>query len=383
MNQVQSITQEFDRQFHGEPELIVRAPGRVNLIGEHTDYNDGFVLPMAIDRWIWIALRDRMDNLIRCFSSDFREYQEFEIGELKAEGSGWVEYLKGVAWVLEDVGYPLRGWEGIVMGNVPIDAGLSSSAALEIAVLRAFSAISDFVWDPKEMAKLGQRVENEWVGVSSGIMDQLVSTSGKAGHALLIDCRTLEIEAILMPEDADVIVLDTSTRRGLVDSAYNERRAQCNDAALTLNVPALRDVDMDMFESKAMELDELTRKRARHVVSENERTLQAAEALRIGDTLSFGELMNASHESLREDFEVSSEELDIMVDLARAQHGCFGARMTGAGFGGCAVALVQSGEVVRFSKQVARSYKQRTGLSARVYRCVASEGASIITLEDA
>lgn len=374
----EKVAQAFQQRYSQNPAVVVRAPGRVNLIGEHTDYNDGFVLPMAIDRAVWIALRPRQDGIIRLHSLDFEETAEFDLNQLQHENAGWVEYVKGVAWSLQEAGYELRGWEGIVAGNVPVGAGLSSSAALELATARAFATVAGWPWDVAAMARLAQRAENRWVGVKCGIMDQMISAGGVAGHALLIDCRSLATEAVPLPPGAVVIVLDTNTRRGLVDSAYNERRRQCEAAARFFGVPALRDVMMATFEARAGELDPVTRRRARHVISENERTLLAAAAMRRGDAATLGQLMNASHASLRDDFEVSSRELNIMAAAAQAESGCFGARMTGAGFGGCAVALVTAETAEAFAGNVRQQYQAATGLSPNVYICEATEGANVV-----
>ena len=372
------VTEEFERRYGSPPALVVRAPGRVNLIGEHTDYNDGFVLPMAIDRATWIALRPRADGRVVATSLDFEETRDFALDALQTGVAHWSEYLKGVAWALIQAGHALRGWEGTLAGDVPIGAGLSSSAALELATARAFAAISGLAWEPTVMARLSQRAENEWVGVNCGIMDQLISAAGKAGHALLMDCRSLETQAVPMPAGATVVVLDTATRRGLVDSAYNERRAQCEAAAKFFGMKALRDVSVEQFEAKSGQLDVITRRRARHVVTENARTLQAAAAMRQGDAVTLGQLMNASHVSLRDDFEVSSAELNLMVECALKQAGCLGARMTGAGFGGCAVALVREADAHAFSTQVAADYRAATGLKPDIYVCAAADGAGIV-----
>ncbi len=240
---------------------MVRAPGRVNLIGEHTDYNDGFVLPLAIDRAVWIALRPRVDRQVLAHSFDFAASVTFALDRIERTNGDWAEYVKGVAWALQESRHVLRGWEGVIAGDVPVGAGLSSSAALELAVARAFAAVSDLPWDAARMAKLGQRAENEWVGVRCGIMDQMISATGRAGHALLIDCRTLHTEAVPLPPGTVVVVLDSATRRGLVDSAYNERRGQCESAARAFGVAALRDVSADRFEAEAGRLDEVTRRR--------------------------------------------------------------------------------------------------------------------------
>jgi galactokinase len=365
----------FEGLFGGPPYVLVRAPGRVNLIGEHTDYNDGFVLPAAIDRELWIALRPRPGGQILAHSLDFGEGGFSLEGVSRGEDS-WIEYLKGVAWALTQEGHRLSGWEGVLGGNVPIGAGLSSSAALEMAALRAFTAVSDIPWKPKEMALLGQRVENEWIGVNSGIMDQLVVGLGRKNHAVLIDCRSLEVEAVPLPEGVTLVVLDTGTRRGLVGSAYNERRQQCEAAAEGCGAPALRDVDAAMLDA-AEDLDPMARRRARHVVTENERTLQAADALRSGDLERLGRLMDQSHASLRDDFEVSTEALDLIVDLAGSQPGCLGARMTGAGFGGCAIALVEESRAAELADRVTERYREALGLQPEAYVCSAADGVSI------
>jgi galactokinase len=379
MSPYHQISKAFLQRFEASPGFVVRAPGRVNLIGEHTDYNDGFVLPMAIDRAIWIALRPRDDGEVRVHSLDFDDTTHFALHALQNTSAGWAEYLKGVTWSLQEAGYALRGWEGMVAGDVPRGAGLSSSAALELATARAFAAVSDLPWDAAEMAKLCQRAENDWVGMKCGIMDQMISAAGQADHALLIDCRSFETEVVPLPAEAVVVVLDTGTRRGLVDSAYNERRRQCEAAARFFGVPALRDVSVEQFEARSEALDEVTRRRARHVITENARTLQAAEAMHRDDPVEMGRLMNASHASLRDDFEVSSEALDAMTACARQEEGCYGARMTGAGFGGCAVALVRAEAADAFAASVADCYQSATDIVPNVYVCAAASGATVVT----
>ena len=372
------IIAAFEARFGSRPDYVVRAPGRVNLIGEHTDYNDGFVLPMAIDRAVWIALRTHAGTNVRLHSLDFEADGTFDLSDIVHRDAGWLEYIKGMASVLLSGGYRLSGWEGVVAGDIPIGAGLSSSAALELAAARAFAAVSDMRWDPTTMAALAQQAENTWMGMQCGIMDQLISAAGQAGHALLIDCRSLEIEPVPLPPDTDVVVMDTATRRALVDSAYNERRARCEAAAAFFGVPALRDLDVDTFEAKAGPLDPLTRKRARHVIYENDRTLRARTAMQQGDAHLLGRLMNESHDSLRDDFEVSSPALNQIVTYAQAHEGCYGARMTGAGFGGCGVALVARSATPAFIEHVANSYEAATGLKPSLYRCRATEGAALV-----
>ncbi|HYO88988.1 MAG TPA: galactokinase [Candidatus Limnocylindrales bacterium] len=373
----------FSIRFDGAPTLAVRAPGRVNLIGEHTDYNDGFVLPMAIDREVVIVLRPRLDPYVVVYSLDFDEMIQFSPAEMedRREGGLWVEYMEGVAWALQEAGFRLKGWEGVVGGDVPIGAGLSSSAAMELATARAFASISGLPWDPAQMALLGQRAENEWVGVKTGIMDQMISAAGVEGRALLIDCRSLETDAVPLPPGTLVVILDTSTRRELVTSAYNERRAQCEAAAAYFGVKALRDVSLARFEAEQAGLDEVVRRRARHIITENARTVQAAEAMRQGDAAQLGHLMDASHVSLRDDFEITNDALNTMASIAQAHPASYGARMTGGGFGGCAVALVRADQVEAFVADITHDYHAATGLTPAVYVTPAAAGASVLALD--
>ena len=372
------IVQHFVRRFGRQPQWVIRAPGRVNLIGEHTDYNDGFVLPLAIARAAWIALQPRGDRKVAVHSVDYEETKEFSLDGLVHAKEGWLEYLKGTAWSLADAGHKLSGWEGVLSGDVPLGAGLSSSAALEMATARAFAAVGNLPWDAPAMAKLGQRAENKWVGVNCGIMDQMISAAGRANHALLIDCRSLECTPVPFPAGTAVVVLDTATRRGLVDSAYNERRSRCEEAAKFFRVKALRDVSVEQFQKLADGLDPVTRRRALHVVTENDRTEKAAEAMRRGDAKTLGALMNQSHESLDRDFEVSSADLNAMVENARRHPACFGARMTGAGFGGCAVALIDVRQADDFVRRTAAGYEKQTRHIPAVYVCTATNGAEAV-----
>jgi galactokinase len=368
----------FQAQWGGEAALLVRAPGRVNLIGEHTDYNEGFVLPMAIDRAVWIALRPRKERRVAVHAVDFGGTLDFGLPTIEKGGPAWGEYVKGVAWSLIEAGHTLAGWEGVVAGDVPIGAGLSSSAALEVAAARAFAAAAGLAWEPLAMARITQRAENDWVGVPCGIMDQLVSITGVAGHALLIDCRTLEISPVPLPAGAAVVVLDTGTRRGVAASAYQERREQCRQAARFLGAASLRDVTLQDLARASTALSETTLRRARHVVAEIERTRLAAQALQRGDAIEVGLLMNASHASLKEDFEVSSPELDAIVAASRRRPDCLGARLTGAGFGGCAVALVREGDLEGFASEVRDGYRSMSGREARITVCTPAAGAEVI-----
>ncbi len=384
----QQLKQSFASYFNSESEIVVRAPGRVNLIGEHTDYNDGFVLPMAIDRAVWLALRPRDDGRVRIHSLDMQPAPPadptpdsvFDLHSL-TKGSDWIEYPKGVAYELMMSAYELRGFDAVMTGDVPRGAGLSSSAAVELAIARAFAEVSGFTWDAPKMAKIAQKAENEWVGVNCGIMDQMASAACREGHALFLDCRSLEIQHAPLPKGVSVVILDTSTRRGLVSSAYNERRNQCEEAARWFGVKALRDVSVEEFERKTKEerdLSEVALKRARHIVTENARVLEAIKVMKAGNVKRLGELFNASHDSLRDDFEVTNDALNIMVECAREQVSCYGARMTGAGFGGCAVALVKEETAAEFVNAVSAAYRQRSNMDAAVYVCKASAGASLI-----
>ncbi|MCX7706555.1 MAG: galactokinase [Anaerolineae bacterium] len=379
MTPMEYVIHAFQKQFNASPAYVVRAPGRVNLIGEHTDYNDGFVLPLAIDRATWIALRLRPDRQVVVHALDFGEQDVFHLDDLAPRPGSWANYVRGVAWALHQHGFAAPGWEGVMAGDVPIGAGLSSSASVEMAVARAFAAVAGWPWEAPRMALIGQYAENKWVGVNCGIMDQMISAAGVADHALLIDCRSLETTPFPLPAGVAVAVLDTATRRGLVDSAYNERRAQCEAASRHFGAKALRDVTIEQLEAARADLDPVTYRRARHVITENDRVLQACDAMRTGDATALGQLLNASHISLRDDFQVSSRELDIMVEAAQDHPGCLGARMTGAGFGGCAIALVQEAAIQAFVASVAERYETRTGLAPRIYVCRATAGAEVVT----
>jgi galactokinase len=313
-------------------------------------------------------------------SLDFDETVSFWLNRLQRGEERWHKYVEGVAWALQQNGYGLSAWEGVVSGDVPIGSGLSSSAALTLAAARAFAAVSDFAWDGVRMAQIGRQVENEWLGLRTGIMDQLISANAIAGHAMLLDCRSLSLTPVPLTPDTAVVILDTNTRRGLVDSAYNQRRAACESAARQLGIPALRDISLAEFARQADRLDPIIRQRAGHVISENQRTLLAAEAMRRGDAAQMGQLMNASHQSLRDDFEVSSPALDTLVELAQNHPLCYGARMTGAGFGGCAVALVRDDPagLQDFMRRVETGYRARMQIAATLFVCQAAAGAALI-----
>jgi galactokinase len=360
---------------------LFRAPGRVNLIGEHTDYNDGFVMPAAIGLSTWVAVALRDDRKLSIFSENFSELIEFDLDDVGRQGNGhWSNYVTGVAVALEQAGHHLRGASLRIRSEVPIGAGLSSSAALEVATAYALLANSDLKIDRTCLAKLCQRAENEFVGARCGIMDQFVSNHGQAGKALLLDCRSLEYKLLSLPASARLVICNTMVKHELARGAYNERRAECAAGAQRLarvlpGVKALRDVTENDLELNGSELPEVIYRRCRHVISENARVLEAASALERGDLDRFGQLMNESHRSLRDDYEVSCAELDLMVDSARQAQGVYGARMTGGGFGGCTINLVKSESVEEFKRTVAEGYEKATGLAPEIYVCSAADGA--------
>jgi len=374
-----ALISRFEQRFGHRPAFLARAPGRVNLIGEHTDYNDGFVLPMAIDREVAVVGAPRDDRRIRLYALNFDDEADFALDQLqRSELADWSDYPRGVAWALREAGFDLVGFDGVLYGDVPIGSGLSSSAAIEMAVFMAFAACQPALagLDRVHAAKLAQRAENAFVGVNCGIMDQFVSALGQAGHALFIDCRSLDYAPVPMAGGTAVVVVDTAAPRSLAASAYNERRAQCEAAARLLGVPALRDLSPEIFAQRRAALPALVARRAEHVIYENRRVLDAVAALRAGDVATFGRLMNASHDSLRDLYEVSSPELDAVVEIARGVSGVYGARMTGAGFGGCAIALAEQTAVDALRDAVMREYPARTGRQPSIYVCTANDGAS-------
>jgi len=366
----------------GARAAVSRAPGRVNIIGEHTDYNGGFVMPMAIDRAIRVAFRPRDDRTVRLVSLDLGGRSEFSLDSITKDAAApWSDYVRGVADVMQQAGHHLRGIDAVVRGDVPRGAGLSSSAAFEVACVNAFAHASELDIEPIETIKLAQRAENQFVGVMCGIMDQFVSLLGQAGRALLLDCRSLEYD--LVPLDArrcSIVVADTGVKHELGATEYNARRAECESAAAKLagrDGALLRDVEPGTFDARRGELTPRELKRAEHVFTENERVLSGREALKAGDHDGFGRLMYASHESLRDDFEVSCEELDAMVEAARSSPGVMGARMTGGGFGGCTVNLVVAARTAEFSDSLATGYRDRTGRSAEIMVFEPGPGASV------
>ncbi|MBR58255.1 MAG: galactokinase [Myxococcales bacterium] len=372
----------FQESFGRDAEHVFRAPGRVNLIGEHTDYNGGFVLPTAIDLGTFLAVRQREDQKIRVVAADFDEQRsEFEVSDEipVCEEKPWSNYIRGVVQVLRSMSYSFSGMDMVIAGNLPKGVGLSSSASLEVVTGLALARLNDLPIPALEIARIGQQAENEYVGCNCGIMDQLISAGGQESHALLIDCRCLTSTPVPLPPDLSVVIIDSGLHRTLVNSAYNDRRRECEEAAKVLKVGQLRDATLERLEQVAEEWDPILYRRARHVISENQRTLDAVDALRAGDMQEMGRLMAASHNSLRDDFEVSLPAIDYLVEVVSdVLNGDGGARMTGGGFGGCVVALASTDRVSDIRAVVEQQYIANTGNKARVFECRPSAGASIV-----
>ena len=369
-----------------DPSLVrvVHAPGRVNLIGEHTDYNDGLVLPCAIDLGISIALVPTNDRRIELTLAATGESAAFNLDRIGSRTGGWIDYVAGTAWALIERGVPVVGFHGLLASDLPAGSGLSSSAAIELAAAFALAGGTPPAIDPMLLARTAQRGENAYVGVKCGLMDQFASTFGEAGAALLLDCRTLEHRAVHLPlEEVSLVVCHSGSLRRLGASAYNERRAQCEAAvaaiaAIAPGVRTLRDVTPEMLAEVVDRLDPLTFSRAEHVVTENARVLEAVVAFETGDLAAVGHCFAASHASLRNRYEVSSPELDALVEIAVATPGVLAARLTGAGFGGCTINLVQRDAVAALRAAVLRDYPARTGLTPRVFEVEPAAGARVV-----
>lgn len=376
-----SLTERFQRSYGTHPKIF-RAPGRVNLIGEHTDYNDGFVMPAAIEFYTWVAASKRNGRILRVHSEQFGETIDLSLDALAGPPrKHWSDFIRGVAAVMQAMGHTLSGANLVIYGQVPLGAGLSSSASLEVSTALALKSVSNFELPPLELVKICQRAEHEYAGTRCGIMDQFIATFGRSGHALMLDCRSLDYNFLPIPPDVRLVICNTMVKHELAAGEYNHRRADCEAGVRTLgqhlpNVLALRDVTLAGLEMHRNALPELVYRRCRHVISENQRVLAAADALQSGDLGRFGQLMHESHRSLREDYEVSCRELDLLVELASACAGLYGARMTGGGFGGCTVNLVRSDAVDRFQCRITEAYEQRTGKIPDVYVCSAAQGAS-------
>jgi galactokinase len=373
-------------QLYGTSPRIYQAPGRVNLIGEHTDYNDGFVMPAAIDFSTRVFIAPRPDRKLVIRSENYSEQVEFELDYLPDAGAGhWSDYVVGVAKMLERSGRKLCGVNLLVNGNVPQGAGLSSSASIEVAAGYALLDVADPAnarsnsVDRAQLALLCQRAENEFVGARCGIMDQFIASHGKRGRALLLDCRSLQYRLLPLPDDVSLTICNTMVKHSIAKGEYNQRRAECEAgvAALSKYLPgvrALRDVTPGDLATYGHQLTDVVRRRCRHVIDENARVLDAAAALETGDVPKFGRLMLESHRSLRDDFEVSCPELDLMVELAMEQEGVYGSRMTGGGFGGCTITLVRAGCVEAFKRAVEAGYERSFGCRPEIYVCSASDG---------
>ncbi|MGL5345459.1 MAG: galactokinase [Plesiomonas sp.] len=379
---IDNVKNAFNATLGYAPTHIVQAPGRVNLIGEHTDYNDGFVLPCAINYQTVVAAAKRDDNIVRVISVDYgNALDEFDLTQEIAfqHDKMWANYIRGVVKCLLARGFQFTGADIAVSGNVPQGAGLSSSAALEVVIGQTFKVLFNLEMSQAEIALNGQQAENEFVGCNCGIMDQMVSAEGSQQHAMLLDCRSLETTSVSMPKELAMVIINSNKKRGLVDSEYNTRREQCEAVAATFGVKALRDVTLEQFNQKSHELDPLLLKRARHVITENYRTLDAAQALSQHDMQRMGKLMAASHASMRDDFEITVSEIDTLVAMIKEVIGeRGGVRMTGGGFGGCVVALVPHDLVASLQAVVDANYEAQTGLKAAIYVCQAMDGAGLV-----
>ena len=351
MEIIQDTVERYSQRFGVAPDFIISAPGRVNLIGEHTDYNDGFVLPVAIDRKIIIAAGGRTDSKVNLHSVDLLSSVSFTLEAIQPDRNNrWSNYAAGVATILQQKGYQLGGANFCIRGNIPIAAGLSSSAAISVASTLAFDSLNKLNLPQIDIIKIAQRSEIEFVGVQCGIMDQFISMMGKKNKALFLDCRSLAYEQVQFPQGVKLVICDTGAKRELADSAYNRRRAECDDAVRQLskiypNISALRDVTLEQFHGGESMLSPVARKRTLHVISENERVQQSVSALKANSVQKFGRLMTESHMSLKNNYEVSSKELDAFVEVAVSCDGVWGARMTGAGFGGSAICIVENEKI--------------------------------------
>ncbi len=377
----------FVEQFGHErkPSVLARAPGRVNLIGGHTDYNDGFVLPTTVDRAVYVALRPRTDERVRLHSQNFGEEVEYALSKPHVSSlPQWAQYVAGVAEELRTKCGLDAGFEGVLFGNVPLGAGLSSSAALEVAAAEGLTRLFGIDLGAEEMALLCQQVEHTYVGVQCGVMDQMATRLGRAGNVLSLDCRTLDYEHVPLPlSEASIVIADSQVSRELADSKYNERLAECEEGVTFFqqfddSIKALRDVSSELFEAHASELSETTKRRCRHVITENRRVKKSVQALQAEDLETFGALMSAAHSSIRDDYEVSIPELDHLVATAENTEGVYGARMTGAGFGGCVVCLAANSALEPLQQRLSQQYEDQFGLEPALY--VVEENLEVMTL---
>ncbi|MFZ0814466.1 MAG: galactokinase [Candidatus Sulfotelmatobacter sp.] len=375
-----ALTARFLEIFGATPRIF-RAPGRVNLIGEHTDYNDGFDMPAAIQFYTWEAAAKRDDRILEAYSDRFDEKITLSLDALAGPPrKHWSDFVRGIAAVLQNAGYKLSGANLVIHGEVPLGAGLSSSASLEVATALALISLSSIDVPRLDLVKLCQKAEHEYVGTLCGIMDQFVAVFGAAGHALMLDCRSLEYQLLSIPQDVRLVLCNSMVRHELASGEYNRRRADCEEGVRLLQphlpgIRALRDVSVSALEAWKQVLPERVHRRCRHIVTENQRVLAAAKALQFGDTAEFGRLMYQSHASMRDDYEISCQELDLLVDLAASRPGVLGARMTGGGFGGCTVNLLRADDSAAFKEDIARAYRNATGIITEIYICEPAQGA--------
>lgn len=381
------LAEKFNMLYGSQPEVWGRAPGRVDLMGSHTDYNLGYVMTMTIDQDTWLAARRRGDGKVRLFSLNTDSGDEFSLGDLQRENN-WADYVRGVAWALQGAGRQLTGFDGLVHSTVPFGSGVSSSAALEMACGVVFQALGGFVLDPLELALLGQKAENQFVGMNCGILDQYSSALGKAGSTLLLDCRDLSSRITPIAAGLSVVICDTRAERNLVGTEYGDRRAQCEAGVRILRgsypaIQALRDVSLEMLETHASELPAVTLKRCQFIIEENQRVLDLAEALPAGDQGRLRALFRQSYLGARDLYEIGAPAMEAMIEAISGAPGVIGARQAGAGFGGCLVALVKTAQVAGFVQQVEQDYQARTRILPKVYPVQASAGANLLSFEDA
>lgn len=377
---IDRVTRAFEANFDQSPQLIISAPGRVNLIGEHTDYNDGFVLPCAIDRETIVAISPTQGEQVDVIACDYDQHDRFDInGAFEHQSDEWKNHVRGVVASFKARGFIIAGAKIAIGGNIPQGAGLSSSASVSIALGKAISTISQFNdVDETQLALIAQQSENDFVGCACGIMDQLASARSVADHAMLLDCRSLEYEPVAIPQELGLLIIHSGIKRGLVDSAYNDRREQCEKAARYFGVSALRDLDEQRLMAGKGDLDEVSYRRARHVVTENNRVLDTAKAFKAKDFRAISDLMSASHQSMRDDFEITLPAIDQLVELvARIIGDSGGVRMTGGGFGGCVVALLPHGKVEAVQSAVDAHYAAPDGTRATIFQCKAANGVSL------
>lgn len=376
---VNTTLQQFKTHYGYPAEYYTQAPGRVNLIGEHTDYNDGFVLPCAINYGTIVACKKRQDNIVRLHAVNFGEDDQFSLQDeiTSNKNKQWSNYVRGVfKYMLQD--YPqVTGCDLLISGNIPLGSGLSSSAALEVSVATALKTLYELPIHAKTLALSCQKAENAFVGCNCGIMDQFISTMGEKNHALLIDCRSLETQSIPIPQDMNLLIINSNVPHGLVDSEYNLRRQQCEEASRILGVAKLRDADLSLLEQNRPHMTNTVYRRARHIITENNRTLQAAKALAANDMQTMARLMQESHESMRYDFEITVPEINYLVEIIQQEtNSCVGVRMTGGGFGGCVIALASHEQIEPIRQAVAKAYQAKTSLKESFHICHASQGAS-------